>query len=256
MNMVRHMVALALSVAVLAVFSACDRQDTVSEPAKPAPEPTKPAAKPAQPAATPTEPAPKPAKPTPAKSTPVPTTAPEKKGETAAPAPAGTPAKATSTGAQLVLTGLTMTAPEGWVAEPAKPGSSTIAVYRLPKAEVDTGGCFVRITHFPKMKGMDEMNINRWLSQLKRPDGQPSTREDAKIKVQEMGPVRLTTVDLTGTVMRAKDGKGGASPDYRMIAAIVDHPEGPHFVKATGGIASMKQAEGAILAFLKSAKVN
>jgi hypothetical protein len=252
MNMVRHMVALALSVAVLAVFSACDRQDTASEPAKPAPEPTKPA----QPAATPTEPAPKPAKPTPVKPTPAPTAAPEKKGETAAPAPAGTQAKATSTGAQLVLTGLTMTAPQDWVAEPAKPGSSTIAVYRLPKAEADTGGCFVRITHFPNMKGMDEMNINRWLTQLKRPDGQPLTREDAKIEVQEMGPVRLTTVDLTGTVLGAKDGKGGRSPDYRMIAAIVDHPEGPHFVKATGGIASMKQAEGAILAFLKSAKVN
>jgi hypothetical protein len=41
-----------------------------------------------------------------------------------------------------------------------------------------------------------------------------------------------------------------------MIAAIVDHPKGPHFVKATGGIPSMKQAEEAIFAFLKSAKVN
>ena len=41
-----------------------------------------------------------------------------------------------------------------------------------------------------------------------------------------------------------------------MIAAIVDHPQGPHFVKITGGVATMKRWEESIDAFLKSAQAN
>jgi hypothetical protein len=137
-----------------------------------------------------------------------------------------------------------------------KPGPlAPKAVYRLPKAEGDTADGMVRVTHFPGMKGMDEANINRWVGQVKRPDGTPSTRDDAKVSTVELGPVRLTVVDVGGTVkMDAPAPHGAGMSNQRMIAAIVDHPKGPHFVKAFGPAATIEKWQEAVQSFLRSAR--
>jgi hypothetical protein len=44
-------------------------------------------------------------------------------------------------------------------------------------------------------------------------------------------------------------------PDHRMIAAIIDHPKGPHFVVVAGPIEAMKTWEADIMKFLKSGTV-
>jgi hypothetical protein len=171
-------------------------------------------------------------------------------------------AAATEVGEQsteLALEGLTMTVPAAWASRPIKPGPmAPKAVFGIPGPGGEAAECTVRITHFPNMKKLENMerqNIDRWISQVVRADGHPSTRDDAKIEKHDLGAIRLTTVDLTGTVMMGMRGMGAGSPNHRMIAAIVDHPQGPHFVKATGPAAPMDAAEDAILAFLKSAKV-
>jgi hypothetical protein len=156
----------------------------------------------------------------------------------------------------LSLTGLTFAIPEGWARQPVKPGAiSAKAVYQLAGADGEPDGSTVRITHFPGMKGMDEMNIQRWLSQVKQPDGSNSKREDANVTVTEIGGVRLTVIEVTGVVNPSQDGTGTGTPNHRMIAAIVDHPQGPHFVKVSGGVATMAKWEKTIDAFLKSARV-
>lgn len=157
-------------------------------------------------------------------------------------------------GGKLALTGIAFTVPAGWKAQeiPAGPMAPK-AVYTIPaqKSGEDEGS--VRITHYPEMKGKDDINIERWVGQVAKADGAPSTRADAKIEKTETGHIRLTTIDLMGSVkMTMKDS---AKPDHRMIAAIVDHPKGPHFVVATGPAASMKIWSTDILSFLKSAKV-
>jgi hypothetical protein len=106
------------------------------------------------------------------------------------------------------------------------------------------------------MKGMDAQNIDRWIAQVKKPDGTPFNKSEVTPKVIELGSVRLTLIDLTGTVSGGMGPSATGLPDHRLIAAIVDHPKGPHFVKAQGPIKSVEQAKTAIEQFLHSAKAN
>ncbi len=160
-------------------------------------------------------------------------------------------------GDKLSLAGTTMTIPEGWKSQPVRKSMmGPVAVFHLPKAEGDPADAVARVTHFPAMKGMDDRNIDRWLSQVKHPDGRDMTRDDAKISTTRQGMVKLTVVDVSGVVNPRSDGTGAGAPDHRLIAAIVDHPKGPHFIKISGGLATMKHWEESINAFLKSAEAD
>lgn len=111
----------------------------------------------------------------------------------------------------------------------------------------------VRVTHFPGMKGKDEMNIDRWLGQVAKNDGSTISREDTTITRSENNGVKLTVVDVSGTVRITM--RSSAKPNSRMIAAIVDHPQGPHFVVIAGGHETMSKWEDSIHAYLQSAAV-
>ncbi len=161
-------------------------------------------------------------------------------------------ALAENSDAVLLLTGLTMTVPTGWVRDPVEPRPmAPKAAFRIR----DTGGnledCIVRVSHYPAMKGKDELNIRRWIGQVTRPDGSRATRDDATVTVTESGGVRLTVVDVTGGVRLTM--RSEPTPSQRLLAAIVDHPQGPHFVRVSGDVQSMEQARPAIDAFLGSA---
>jgi hypothetical protein len=148
-----------------------------------------------------------------------------------------------------------MTIPAGW--QKAESGAPTPmgpkAVFTIP-GEGETSAT-VRLTHFPEMKGkqMDDMNIDRWLGQVTKPDGSPTSREEAKIESKEKDGVRLTIVDAKGAVKATM--RDTAQPDGRLIAAIIDHPQGPHFVVAAGPSAVMDKAAVDVLAFIEGAKI-
>ncbi len=164
------------------------------------------------------------------------------------------PVAESSKGKALQLTGLTMKVPAGWDEEKIEPTPlGPKAVFKIPKTDPNGEDGTVRITHFPDMKGKDEINIDRWLGQVTKPDGQPMTRLDAKITTLESASLRLTTVDMSGSAKLTM--RDTAKPNQRMIAAIVDHPKGPHFVVSAGPVASMEKWAAQIDAFLKSAKV-
>ncbi len=157
-------------------------------------------------------------------------------------------------GSQLQLTGITFVVPAGWESQQVPPGPmAPKAVYQIPALKAGDEVGIIRITHYPEMKGKDDMNIDRWISQVAKADGQPATRADAKIEKTETGNIRLTTVDVTGGVKVTM--RDTAKPDHRMISAIVDHPKGPHFIVAAGPASAMKTWEADILKFLKSAQV-
>lgn len=178
------------------------------------------------------------------------------------PAPPGQPvAKAVSKAADsgkpgdaLALPGLEVSVPKEWKREEvAAAPMAPQAVFRLPKADGDADDGMVRITHFPNMKGKDDINIERWLGQVTKADGKPHTKEEAKVVITDSDKVKLTVVDLTGNVKMT--GWTEAKPNHRMIAAIVDHPQGPHYIVAGGGLKTMEKWAIAVDAFLKSAKV-
>lgn len=164
-----------------------------------------------------------------------------------------------SQAARLEHAGLILTPDPAWTPATFEPGSmAPVAVYALPAESAEVEPVEVRITHFPGMKGpqMDQMNIDRWVKSVRRPDGEAATVEDAKITKSENGNVRLTIVDITGGVMPMMGEAVPAElPEQRLIAAIVDHPQGPHFVKVLGPVPTMAKWEDRILAFLHSAEV-
>jgi hypothetical protein len=230
MRAIRTFAMLATAFGCLSLATACEKQEA-TPPATP-----QPAAKPATGSAPP------------ASSPPAAAMSP--------PAPASiSAAPPSASGSKLELDGLTFSVPEGWnVADPGTAMFAPKAAFSLAKAEGDGEDVSVRITHYPEQKGKDDMNLDRWLGQVTRPDGTPYTKENANIKVTESGSVRLTVVDLPGSVSTNMMGGGGAAtPNQRMIAAIVDHPRGPHFVRVLGGAASVEKWAASVDAFLKSA---
>ena len=168
---------------------------------------------------------------------------------------AGSASEARVEGDKLILSGLTLTLPTGWKQQPIEnPGPmAPKAVFHLPAGEGQEAG-IVRITHYPEMKGKDDMNIDRWLAQVTQADGKPTTRDKAKIETVEAGGAKLTIVDLQGDVKLTMRDK--SRPGYRMIGAIVNHPQGPHFIVAAATIEQMGKSQEQVLSFLKSAKVN
>lgn len=158
------------------------------------------------------------------------------------------------------LDGITLTLPEGWVRDesPRAPGRFAAAgkvQFLLPKAEGETADVTITVHHYPLMKGMDEANVERWLSQFIQPDGRP-TVEVATQADYQLGEVSVTLVDIPGT-MRPGGGMGSepAKENYRMLAAVINHPNGPHFFKLKGPADAVQRSKPSAVAFLKSAKI-
>jgi hypothetical protein len=82
-----------------------------------------------------------------------------------------------------------------------------------------------------------EANLDRWIGQFLQADGKPS-KSAATIAKRTIHGWPVTTVDVSG----AYTGMGGpmakadapAMPGYRMLAAIVEGPQGSVFFKFTG----------------------
>lgn len=165
-------------------------------------------------------------------------------------------------GGRLVLDGITLKVPDGWEKQDSGNGSpfggatpKVRFVFPADGDEAKQGS--VEITHFPNMKGMDDANLQRWYGQFEQPDGS-ATADVVKREDVELDGVELTIVDMSGTMKANQMGMGNGGGDqegYRMIAAIVNHPKGPHFVKVTGPEETIEQASDATMAFLKSAKL-
>ncbi|MGB0715153.1 MAG: hypothetical protein ACPGXK_04700 [Phycisphaerae bacterium] len=171
---------------------------------------------------------------------------------TAAPTATASDAK----GGSFAHAGVQFSVPAGWVEEAVTPSPmGPKAVFNLP-TEAGKPACSVRITHYPNMRGrpgMDDMNINRWLAQVKKSDGSAITREDANVQEIDLGDVKLIVVDATGVIAGGM-GVETSLAERRMISAIVKHANGPHFVKVTGAADAMGKAADSIMTFLKSAK--
>lgn len=97
--------------------------------------------------------------------------------------------------------------------------------------------------------GSVEANVERWYGQFAQPDG-GSTKEKASTKKMKVAGRDVTLVDIPGTY---KDSPGGPfaggktieRPGYRMLAAIIEGPDGNYFLKFYGPAATVeKHADG------------
>jgi hypothetical protein len=144
--------------------------------------------------------------------------------------------------------------PEGWTTE--KPTSEMrVAQYKLPKADGDSEDALLVVYYFGRGQGGSaQANINRWINQIKQPDGQPSN-DKAKTGTLTVNGLQVNTVDVTGLYA------GGMSPDsapannksiYRLRAAVVETPKGSYFVKLTGPEKTVGHWDQAYNDYLKS----
>jgi len=168
-------------------------------------------------------------------------------------APASSSASAGPAAAADNAGGLKWTAPKRWVQGPERPMRA--ATYRVPATAGDRedGECAV-FFFGPGQGGGIEANIDRWIGQFEQPDGKPSG-ERAKRQKETINGLAVTTIDLTGTYAGGGPMMGGAGQKktgYRLLAAIVDGPQGAVFFKFTGPAATVAAARGEFEGLLKS----
>ncbi|MCP3960173.1 MAG: hypothetical protein GY719_20200 [bacterium] len=175
-------------------------------------------------------------------------------GTPAAGAPATDPALApitsrevVTTGAPIAAPGAQFTLPESWI--PETPSSSMrLAQARIPG---DAGEGQLTVFYFGAGGGGGvESNLQRWVGQVEiDPDSQASRDSFS------FGDFRATWVDVEGTIKPSTMGTGPTTPQTgsRLLAAVVEGPQGPWFFKATGPTETLAAQREAFLAMLRSA---
>ena len=126
--------------------------------------------------------------------------------------------------------GIHWTPPASWKAEGPRPMRA--ATYSIPAAGGDKEGGECQVNYFgPGQGGPVDANVKRWIAQF------PGGEKNAKTAQRTIHGVNVTTVDASGTYT----GMGGpmaqtqtTKPNYRLLGAIVEAPQGSVFFKFTG----------------------
>ena len=145
-------------------------------------------------------------------------------------------------------------APDGWTNETAS-STMRVAQYKLPKAEGDKDDAALVLYYFGASQGgTAEANIDRWIGQIKQPDGSDS-KSKAKTNLLTINGLKVTTVDLTGTYT-AEMAPGSQTfhndENYRLRAAVVETPKGNYFVKLAGPAKTIARWDQSYNDYLKS----
>ena len=119
-----------------------------------------------------------------------------------------------------------------WVEEPPASGMRA-AQYRLPG---EAGDASLIVYHFGRGGGSLEANLERWAGQFEQPDGGDSAARMQRGE-RRVGGRDVVVVDLSGTyVAETSPGSGERvnEPGWRMLAAVIDTPQGPFYAKLVG----------------------
>jgi hypothetical protein len=136
--------------------------------------------------------------------------------------------------------------PKSWQSQP--PSSSM----RLSQAVIPGPGGpgeFAVFFFGPGGGGGVEANIDRWV-------GQMETTDQPKPEVFESGGLKVTWVDVKGTLKPSQMGMSNttAVSNARLYGAVVEGPGGPWFFKATGPDATLGPQRDAFVTMLKSVR--
>ena len=148
---------------------------------------------------------------------------------------------------------LTYDAPEGWTS--AEPRSTMrVAEFVLPRAEGDREDASLVVYYFGGAGGSVDANLERWLSQMAQPDGR-SSRDVARTRTIDSNGLSVTVLEVAGTyVAEVRPGapERHRKPGFRLLAAVVETPDGPYFVKLTGPEQTVDRWNASVTSFLES----
>ena len=139
---------------------------------------------------------------------------------------------------------LKWTAPATWKVLP-NPSSMRLATYRVPRAGGDAEDTEVSVS---RAGGTPDANIERWLGQFD--DRGKETRSESTVK-----GLKITVVDVSGSYLGSGMTPGAAPaahPGWALLAAIIEGPGVPYFVKITGPAATVRSARPGLDALLAS----
>lgn len=139
------------------------------------------------------------------------------------------------------------TVPSRWESKPAS--GMRAATYLIPAASGDSEGAECAV--FKNIGGGVQANIDRWVGQFEK------TADAPKQKKETINGFPVTTVDLTGTFKGGgpmMSQPSGPKPNYRLLGAIVEAPEGEIFFKLTGPAKTVAAAQSEFQSLLKSLK--
>jgi hypothetical protein len=146
-------------------------------------------------------------------------------------------------------------APADWTLKPST-SNMRVAIFDLP-GKPDAAAELV-VTHFgPNGAGSVQSNLDRWLDQIKQPDGKPSS-DVAKIEQTKFADQIAVYLSVSGRyVAAAMPGATEAvdKGDQGMLAAIVQSPAGPYYFKLVGAKATVDANAAAFRKMLESMKV-
>jgi hypothetical protein len=150
---------------------------------------------------------------------------------------------------------LTFAAPSAWRTRPAA-SSMRVAEFVIPRADGDTEDGELVVYYFGIGAGTVDANVERWLGQIRQPDGS-STKDKARRSSQTVNGLRVTLVDVAGTYVA--EVRPGATerfnkPGFRLRAAVVETPRGPYYIKMTGPTKTIGGEDAAFTAFLDSVR--
>jgi hypothetical protein len=155
------------------------------------------------------------------------------------------------------VAGISWATPPAWSKQARRP--MRVATYLIPSAQDDEEDAECAVYYFGKGQGGSvEANITRWLGQMQDPEG----RDIASLMQREdklWAGLKTTQIDVQGTFLfspRPMASEKIPKPGYRMVASIVQAPEGPVFFKLIGPDKTVNRAKAALSELLESLQVN
>lgn len=148
------------------------------------------------------------------------------------------------------VAGITWSIPDGWVSAGERP--MRVETYFIDT--VDTKAECAVYYFGPEQGGAVGANIERWIGQMEQPDGS-NAEENATRATIESDCCTINTVEVTGTynfsagpMMETKEQR----PNYLLLGAVVDAPEGSVFFKLTGPQSESERFKAQFEEMLKS----
>jgi hypothetical protein len=149
---------------------------------------------------------------------------------------------------------LNFKAPSGWVEEKAS-SAMRVAQYKLPKETGDGEDASLVVYYFGKGQGGGTAaNIERWVNQMKQPEGSTS-KPKAKEGSLTVNGLKVTTIDVAGTyTAETAPGSGQFynNPNYRLQAAVIETPRGSYYLKVVGPEKTIAKWDNSVTEFVKS----
>lgn len=149
--------------------------------------------------------------------------------------------------AEFQVSSFTFSLPEGWVKkEPRSP---------MRKAQLEVPGkdgakpAEITFFHFGNGQGGDvNANVQRWFGQV------AGSKDAQKTEEKEINGTKVTFVSAEGTLKASPmAGIPEDMPNAALHGAILEHTDGPVFIKMTGPAAVVNESKEKFLALVKSA---